>query len=85
MARASRFLHRNCTGWLRYSFFMEVEYFTFTLPPDAWRKKPQPSTIKLTRSEAAKRYPGATPILASREVRLQDGPKLIPGGSAYGQ
>ena len=47
----------------------EVEYFLWTLPPDAWRKKPHPSKFKMTREEAQKRHPGATPILESREVR----------------
>ena len=47
----------------------EVEYFTFMLPPDIWRKTPRPSSFKLTIEEAAKRHPGATPIPTSREVR----------------
>ena len=64
---------------------MEVEYFTFTLPPDAWRKKPQPSAFKMTREEAAKRYPGAKAIEASREVRVEGNGKPFAGGAAYGQ
>jgi hypothetical protein len=47
----------------------DVEYFYFTLPPDIWRKKPHSSSHKMTREQAAKRYPGAEPILSSREVR----------------
>lgn len=46
-----------------------VEYFTFMLPPDIWRKRPHPSSYKLSIEMAATRYPGATPILSSREVR----------------
>jgi hypothetical protein len=48
---------------------MDTEYFFFTLPPNNWRKKPGPSTFKMTIADAAKRHPGATPILSSREVR----------------
>lgn len=66
----------------------EIEYFFFMLPPDAWRKRPSPSTWRMTREEAAKRYPGATPILESREVR--SGEPLIghssppmPGSEAW--
>ena len=62
----------------------DTEYYFFTLPPDAWRKKPGPSTFKMTREEAAERYPGAEPILSSREVRTGDS-SLIPAGSPYGQ
>lgn len=46
----------------------EVEYFTFMLPPDIWRKKGGPSSYKMTMNQAAKRYPGATPIISTREV-----------------
>lgn len=46
-----------------------VEFFTFMLPPDAWRKRPSPSKWKMTVEDAAKNHPGATPILSSREVR----------------
>jgi hypothetical protein len=46
----------------------EVEHFIFMLPPDIWRKKGGKSTYKLSIEEAAKRYPGATPILSTREV-----------------
>lgn len=53
-----------------YSITMpETEHFTFMLPPNAWSKKPYQSTFKMTREEAAQRYPGAEPILSSREVR----------------
>ena len=48
----------------------EVEYFAFMLPPSIWCKKPHPSTYKMTIDEAAKRFPGAEPILSSREVRM---------------
>lgn len=47
----------------------EVEYFTFMLPPDIWRKKSHPSSFKLTMEQAARRHPGATPILSTREVQ----------------
>lgn len=47
----------------------EVEFFNFMLPPDAWRKKPSPSRWKMTLEDAARKHPGATPILSSREVR----------------
>lgn len=47
----------------------KVEFFNFLLPPDAWRKKPSPSRWKMTMQDAAKKHPGATPILSSREVR----------------
>ena len=46
-----------------------VEYYLWMLPPDPWRRKPSPSTYKMDRETAEKRYPGATPILSSREVR----------------
>ena len=39
------------------------------LPPGNWRKTGGASTFKMTVVEAPKRYPGATPILGSREVR----------------
>ena len=48
---------------------MPSEHFFFMLPPDAWRKKPSPSTNRMTREYAAKYHPGAEPILSSREVR----------------
>lgn len=48
----------------------EVEYFNWMLPPDAWKKKPHPSTWKMTREDAAAR--GLTePVLSSREVRMK--------------
>lgn len=47
----------------------DVEYFAFMLPRDIWRKKPHKSVFKMTLADAAKRYPGAEPILWSREIR----------------
>jgi hypothetical protein len=47
----------------------EVEFFTWNLPPDIWRKKGGPSSFKMSREDALKKHPGATPILSSREVR----------------
>lgn len=47
----------------------DVEYFTFMLPPDMWRKKPQPSKFKMDAEYAARVYPGSTPIPDTREVR----------------
>ena len=60
----------------------EAEFYSFMLPPDPWRKKPSPSTFKMTMAEAAKRYPGAQPILSSREVRKGDA-ALTPADSPY--
>jgi len=48
----------------------EVEFFAFMMPPSIWCKKPHPSSYKMTIEDAAKRFPGAEPILSSREVRL---------------
>jgi hypothetical protein len=64
---------------------VEVEYFTFLLPPDAWRKRPTPSAFKMTRDDAARRYPGAAPIESSREVRELGTGKPFSGGQPYGQ
>jgi hypothetical protein len=36
----------------------QTEFFTFILPPNAWSKRPYRSTWKMTRDDAAKRYPG---------------------------
>ncbi|PLC06421.1 hypothetical protein CY658_05145 [Variovorax sp. RO1] len=47
----------------------EVEYFTFMMPPSIWKKKPHPSSVKMTVEHAAESHPGAVPILSSREVR----------------
>lgn len=47
----------------------DVEVFTWLLPPDIWRKRPHPSTYKMDRETAEDRYPGATPIMITREVR----------------
>lgn len=60
----------------------EQEYFFFMLPPNPWRKKPGPSTFKMTREDAARRYPGAEPILSSREVR-QGTTGLIKADAPY--
>lgn len=65
-----------------------VEFFTWMLPPDPWRKKPSSSSYKMDRETAEKRHPGATPILSTLEVReLPDKPEemTIPAGSPYGQ
>lgn len=45
------------------------EYFAFMMPPSIWSKKPSPSRFKMTIEYAAEHYPGATPILSTREVR----------------
>lgn len=47
----------------------DVEYFYFMLPPSIWKKKPHRSSFKMDAEYAAKAYPGATPILDTREVR----------------
>lgn len=47
----------------------DVEYFTFMMPPSIWRKKPHPSSFKMSIEEAAQRSPEATPIMSTREVR----------------
>lgn len=47
----------------------DVEFFTFMLPPDIWRKKGGRSSFKMSREQAEKQHPGATPILSTREVR----------------
>lgn len=60
----------------------EAEYFTFMLPPDVWRKKGGPSSCKMTREQAAERYPGAEPILSSREVR-KIGSEVITADAPY--
>ncbi|AMM23151.1 hypothetical protein [Variovorax sp. PAMC 28711] len=55
-----------------YSVRMPTDdFYTFTLPPNAWSKKPYPSTFKMTMDEAARRFPGAQPIQGSREVRTR--------------
>jgi hypothetical protein len=46
----------------------QVEFFRWLLPPDKWNKRPHLSRWKMSREEAEKRYPGATPDLMSREV-----------------
>ena len=43
-----------------------VDFFYWTLPPDKWNKKPHRSRWKMDRDEAAKRYPGAVPVLHSK-------------------
>jgi hypothetical protein len=60
----------------------EVEYFAFMLPPDIWRKKGGPSTWKMTIEDAAERYPGAQPIMSTREVRFS-GESQITADSPY--
>lgn len=47
----------------------QVEFYNWVLPPDAWNKKPHLSRWKMSREEAEKRYPGATPDERTREVR----------------
>lgn len=47
----------------------DVEYFTFMLPPDIWRRKPRQSDRKMTLEDGPRYYPGATPIMSTREVR----------------
>ena len=47
----------------------EVEVFDFMMPPSIWRKKPHRSSFKMTLEDAAERYPEATPIMSSREIR----------------
>lgn len=54
----------------------EIERFYFTLPPDIWRKKGGRSSYKMTREQAAERYPGAEPILTSREVIRLSGDQI---------
>lgn len=63
----------------------KVEFYTWMLPPDPWRRKPQPSTYKMDRETAEKRYPGAEPILSTLEVRELPEKMTIPAGSPYGQ
>ncbi|MDM0041893.1 hypothetical protein QTI05_22825 [Variovorax sp. J22R193] len=66
-----------------YPAAMEVEYFAWMLPPDAWRKKPQRSPFKMTAEEAQARYPGATPIPETREVRDVGDGKPFAAGQPY--
>ncbi|AVQ81629.1 hypothetical protein [Variovorax sp. PMC12] len=47
----------------------DVEFFNFMMPPSIWNKKPSPSRFKMDIEYAAKTYPGATPILSTREIR----------------
>lgn len=44
-------------------------YYNFMMPPSIWNKKPCPSRFKMKIAYAAECYPGATPILETREVR----------------
>lgn len=66
----------------------DIELYFWMLPADPWRKKPSRSACLMTREEAAERYPGATPILESREVR-SGGPTVphssppMPGSAAW--
>lgn len=48
---------------------MDVEFFRWMLPPSPWSKRPYASTWDMTREEAEKNHPGATPILSTRTVR----------------
>lgn len=59
----------------------DEEYFNFMLPPSMWSKKPYQSRFKMTIAYAAERYPLATPILSTREVRRQT--TGITADSAY--
>ncbi len=66
----------------------KVDFYTWMLPPDPWRRKPSPSTYKMDRETAEKRYPGATPILTTLEVRncpetAENQP--VKAGQPYGQ
>ena len=47
----------------------QVEFYRWWLPPDRMNKKPRLSSWKMSREEAEKRYPGATPDERTREVR----------------
>ncbi|MDQ0571467.1 hypothetical protein QFZ42_003301 [Variovorax paradoxus] len=63
----------------------QVEFFTWNLPPDIWRKKGGPSSYKMSREDAEKKHPGATPILSSREVRrMPETPEEIGLGPSVG-
>ncbi|BEP42282.1 hypothetical protein [Variovorax sp. V15] len=59
----------------------EEEFFFFMMPPSIWSKKPSPSRFKMTIEYAAERYPDATPILSSREVRAPL--STIPADAPY--
>jgi hypothetical protein len=48
-------------------------YYFFMMPPSMWSKKPHRSRHRMTIAHAAKYYPGATPILSTREVRTNLG------------
>ena len=69
----------------------EVEVFDFMMPPSIWRKKPHRSSFKMTLEDAAERYPEATPIMSSREVRKIGGEPITADapyarrGPSYGQ
>lgn len=60
----------------------QTPYYFFMLPPDPWRKRPSPSTWRMTIAEAAKRHPGAEPILSSVEWR-EDGVTPITSDAPY--
>jgi hypothetical protein len=47
----------------------QVEHFRWLVPPTKPRGKPRLTTYHLSRSEAAERLPGATPVMSSLEVR----------------
>jgi hypothetical protein len=57
----------------------QIAYYFFTLPKDAWRKKPSRSAWSKTIAEAAQQHPGAEPILDSVEYR--SGKPLTPHSS----
>jgi hypothetical protein len=60
----------------------KVEFFNFMLPPSAWSKKPYPSRFKMTIEDAAKRHPGAPPILSTRQVRnIPETPAELSAGT----
>lgn len=64
----------------------QVEFFNWVLPPDNWNKRPHLSRWKMSRAEAERRYPGATPDERTREVRdLPDNPGPCRAGQPYGQ
>jgi hypothetical protein len=63
----------------------QVEFYFFTLPPDAWNKKPRRSGWKMSLEEAAKRHPGAVPELLTKEVRnLPETPEEVQAKQMIG-
>lgn len=47
----------------------DIELFFWLLPPRKPGGKPRRTTYRLTREEAAERFPGATPALSTLQVR----------------